>query len=84
MNETLDTYYGYLLDKSDVSVSNKDEIITIYRYFTDPKSYQYKEDLANTPMKSYELIFNNSIGYADNEIKADNGEYTKLYADLFY
>ena len=84
MNETLDTYYGYLLDKSDVSVSNKDEIITIYRYFTDPKSYQYKEDLANTPMKSYELIFNNSIGYADNEIKADNGDYTKLYADLFY
>lgn len=85
-NTSLDTFYGYLFDRSPISYKNdKNELITVMSYFSNPVTYLFKESYKLTPLYKYELVFNNSIGYTDSEIYNEvSSDYTKLYADLFY
>ena len=59
-NTSLDTFYGYLFDRSPISYKNdKNELITVMSYFSNPVTYLFKESYKLTPLYKYELVFNN-------------------------
>lgn len=80
----LDTYYGFLFGGNQFgTVNDKEERLTVLRYFDDPVTYRYNSSYNSQDMRNYELVCKGSIGLTNNQAFVNNN-YTEIYTYLWY